>query len=97
MPPRQKKAAWASATVAAGLAFVLAASAAEVTPPDTASPAASSAIPTRKPGWWAMDMTVKGPSLSAARRTLHICTNARIDQLQTPFGVHTGRCPPLLV
>jgi hypothetical protein len=91
------KAAWAMAAAAAGLAVVVAASAAEVTKPDPASAAVGSAIPTRKPGWWEMNMSVKGPAPSPARQTLHICTDPQIDQLQTPFGVHTGRCPPLQV
>ncbi len=45
-----------------------------------------------------MDATVHGPTPAPLHTTAYICTDPAIDQLQTPFGVHTGKsCPPLQV
>lgn len=59
---------------------------------------ADSAMPERKPGWWELNLTIEGPTPQPVRQTVHMCTDAAVDAVQTPFGVHTGKsCPPLKV
>jgi hypothetical protein len=60
--------------------------------------AADSAMPVRKPGWWELNLTVEGPMPQPIHQTVHICTDAAVDQVQTPVGIHTGKsCPPVQV
>lgn len=57
---------------------------------------ADTAMPERKPGWWEMNVTVAGPTPQPIHQTVHICTDAAVDQVQTPVGIHTGKqCPPV--
>lgn len=59
---------------------------------------ADSAMPVRKPGWWELNLTIEGPTPQPLRQTVHMCTDAAVDQVQTPFGIHTGKtCPPIQV
>lgn len=61
-----------------------------------ASPAADSNMPVRKPGWWEMKVTVAGPTAQPVHQIVHICTDAAVDRVQTPFGIHAGKeCPPV--
>jgi hypothetical protein len=56
------------------------------------------AMPVRKPGWWELNMTTRGPTPSPIRQTARLCTDATVDQVQTPVGIRTGRnCPPIQV
>jgi hypothetical protein len=61
-----------------------------------ASPLAQNeAQPTRKPGWWEMQYVVVGASAfgtgTAAKpihHTIHICTDAAVDKVKSPFDVN---------
>jgi hypothetical protein len=64
------------------------------------APAASSlaqdqAPPTRRPGWWELQVLISGPTPEGIRQTLHMCTDAEVDKRQSPFGVNMngGGCP----
>jgi hypothetical protein len=67
------------------------------------APAASSLAqgdtPTRKPGWWEMQLVISGPTPQPIRQTQHICTDATIDLKQSPFGVNMNGagCKPTTV
>lgn len=59
---------------------------------------ADSAMPVRKPGWWELNMTLQGPTPQPVHQTARLCTDAAVDQVQTPVGIHTGRnCPAIQV
>jgi hypothetical protein len=65
------------------------------------APAASSlaqdqAQPTRKPGWWELQLLVSGPTPQPIRQTVYMCTDAESDKRQSPLGVNMngGGCPP---
>lgn len=67
-------------------------------------PAASSLAqtddrPTRKPGWWEQQMVISGPTPEPIRQTMHICTDAAVDKVQSPLGVNMGgsSCPAVKV
>jgi hypothetical protein len=67
-------------------------------------PAASSLAqdqtqPSRKPGWWEMQVAIMGPTPEPIRQTLHMCTDAGFDAKQSPFGVNMGGagCQPMKV
>lgn len=54
--------------------------------------------PTRKPGWWEIQMTVAGATAKLAHPTMRLCTDPAIDAVQPPFGVHVGQaCPPVQI
>jgi hypothetical protein len=68
------------------------------------APAASSiaqdqAQPSRKPGWWEMQVAIMGPTPEPIRQTVHMCTDATSDTKQSPFGVNMsgGGCQPMKV
>lgn len=64
----------------------------------TLSHTATTPVPVRKPGWWEMDLNIQGPTPSPIRQKMRICTDAEIDRVQTPFGIHTGAsCPPVAI
>ena len=55
-------------------------------------------MPVRKPGWWELNVTLEGPTPAPVHQTVRLCTDAAVDQVQTPVGIHTGRsCPPIRV
>jgi hypothetical protein len=79
----QFRLAWAAACAAAIPALCL---------------ADDSAMPVRKPGWWELSLTTRGPTPAPIRQTARLCTDAAVDQVQTPLGIRTGRsCPPIQV
>ena len=54
------------------------------------------AMPVRKPGWWELNLTIEGPTPQPVHTTVRICTDAEVDRVQTPVGIHTGAsCPPI--
>jgi hypothetical protein len=64
--------------------------------PVASSLAQTEASPTRKPGWWEMQLLVSGPTPEAIRQTIHMCTDAEVDKRQSPLGVNMNGagCPP---
>lgn len=63
--------------------------------PAASSLAQDQAPLTRKPGWWEMQMVISGPTPQPIAQTMHICTDATVDQRQSPFGVNMNGpgCP----
>ena len=56
-------------------------------------PAASSLAQTdaslaRKPGWWEMQLLISGPTPEPIHQTMHVCTDAGVDKVQSPLGVN---------
>jgi len=62
--------------------------AAAVLAPAAASLAQDQAPPSRKPGWWEMQLVISGPTPDPIRQTVHVCTDAAFDKRQSPFGVN---------
>jgi hypothetical protein len=64
--------------------------------PAASSLAQDQAQPTRKPGWWEMQVAIIGPTPEPIRQILHMCTDAEYDAKQSPFGVNMrgGGCQP---
>jgi hypothetical protein len=55
-------------------------------------------MPVRKPGWWELSLTVQGPAPQPIHTTARICTDAAVDQVQTPVGINTGKvCPAVQI
>ena len=55
-------------------------------------------MPVRKPGWWELTITVTGPTPRPVHQTARLCTDAAVDQVQTPFVIHAGGgCSPVQV
>lgn len=67
--------------------------------PAASSLAQDQAQPTRKPGWWEMQVAIMGPTPDPIRQTLHMCTDAVSDTRQSPFGVNMkgGGCQPMKI
>ena len=67
--------------------------------PSASSLAQTDAPPTRKPGWWEMQVAISGPTPEPIRQTVHLCTNADYDKVQSPFGVNMNGagCQPTKV
>jgi len=63
--------------------------------PTASSLAQDEGRPTRKPGWWEMQVVITGPTPEPIRQTQHICTDAEVDKRQSPFGVNMNgpSCP----
>lgn len=63
--------------------------------PGAASLAQDEAAPSRKPGWWEMQLVVSGPTPEPIRQTQRICTDAEVDKRASPFGVNMNSpgCP----
>jgi len=60
--------------------------------------AQDSGMPQRKPGWWELNLTVEGPTPQPVHQTVRMCTDAAVDQVQTPVGIHPGKtCPPIAI
>ena len=53
------------------------------------------AAPTRKPGWWELQLVISGPTPEPLHQTQYACTDAESDKKQSPFGINmTGSgCP----
>jgi hypothetical protein len=64
--------------------------------PAASSQAQTDAGPARKPGWWEMQLTLTGPTPTPAHQTVHLCTDAAVDKVQSPLGVNMNSpaCPP---
>lgn len=73
--------------------FVLALLAVALVP--AASSLAQDQAPTRKPGWWELQLLVTGPTPEPIHQTIHLCTDAAVDKRQSPLGVNMngGGCP----
>ena len=67
--------------------------------PASSSLAQDQAEPSRKPGWWEMQVAVMGPTPEPIHQTLHMCTDAAFDVRQSPFGVNMSgdRCQPMKI
>ncbi len=65
--------------------------------PAASSVAQTDAGPTRKPGWWEMQLTLSGPTPSPAHQVVRMCTDATTDKVQSPLGVNMNGngCPPV--
>jgi hypothetical protein len=77
----------------AALALLVAAAVA----PSASSLAQTDAPPTRKPGWWEMQVAISGPTPEPIHQTVHLCTDAEYDKRQSPFGVNMNGngCEPM--
>jgi hypothetical protein len=76
--------------------FVLALLAAAAATPAASSLAQDQDQPTRKPGWWEMQLIITGPTPEPIHQTRHLCTDAAFDKVDSPLGVNMsgGGCQP---
>jgi len=56
--------------------------------PAVSSLAQDEAPPTRKPGWWEMQMVITGPTAEPIHQTRRVCTDAAFDKVDSPLGVN---------
>ena len=63
--------------------------------PIAGSKAQNAAAPSRKPGWWEMQLVISGATPEPIHQTQRICTNAEVDKRESPFGVNMSGpdCP----
>lgn len=75
---------------------VLALLAAAALAPSASSLAQDEAPPTRKPGWWEMQLVIAGPTPQPIHQTRHLCTDPAFDKVDSPLGVNMngGGCQP---
>lgn len=63
--------------------------------PAAFSQTSPSQTPNRKAGWWEMKMNIKESTGQVRPMVIHICTDPKVDRIQSPFGIHNGKqCPP---
>ena len=65
--------------------------------PAAASVAQDEAAPSRKPGWWELQLVISGPTAVPVHQTRRMCTDAAFDKIDSPLGVNMrGQgCAPL--
>ncbi|HEY4031523.1 MAG TPA: DUF3617 family protein [Caulobacteraceae bacterium] len=70
---------------------------AAVLAPAASSLAQDEAAPSRRPGWWELQMVISGPTSEPTRQTRRMCTDAAFDKIDSPLGVNMrgNGCAPL--
>ena len=65
--------------------------------PSASSLAQDATEPSRKPGWWELQLVISGPTAVPVHQTRRICTDAAFDKVDSPLGVNMrGKgCAPM--